>query len=570
MGMIANAGGHNSNNPANDYRVKPWYWGRWDAVLRSPDRNIAELAANMAIAAANNNNVIYMFGGTSYHTQLAQVGYDPSATSVTCGTDCMGTCFANIKGAMARLGMDNSILPNLGTSNADALMRAGFQKFTDADHVRTDANAMRGDVYVNYGEHACMHVGDGNLNGDLSGLGYPSNTGNLALNLSETSPYIVKIPESATSFDGDMFKESQICGVALSAGYLYSSKTHLSNDSYIAKNLHKQVKCADKYNLPFALIAEVRARSVSEAKLECDKLYYVCAAHVPVMSLWLHLDFSTSKSINNQILEYYIDRASSWGFKNTLGIYVTQDELDMVDWDDYSDVLYLWKVDHTLDVKDYVGVLPFSNIGDSGFSSIGSVSGEMMNVAGWDFDDESYVDRMRAYAQLHGSNSGFFITIDGAPPCRVVIFKQGTDGWTAIGGWYCGVGRKTTSGGSRTVPGVHEIRYKWWRASNGSGCVTDYVEHYPGSGGTPTNWGNNSQSFHSGMNLGEWGYTTHGCTSVTYERSEWLYRNIPTINVEGVSSRCIALNTTGFLSGEKESDIKPREVYTIALESPFD
>lgn len=146
MGKLANAGQHNPSNPASDYEIVNWYSRPWNAVLRPTNEKLAELSANMAIAAANNNNIIYIWGGQTYHQQLAANNNDPSAIKVQCGTDCMGTVFANIKGAMRRLGMNDSVLPNMGTSNADALLKVGYQKFTDSDHVNTDAHAKEGRV----------------------------------------------------------------------------------------------------------------------------------------------------------------------------------------------------------------------------------------------------------------------------------------------------------------------------------------------------------------------------------------------------------------------------------------
>ena len=358
MGKIVNAGWHYPENEARDVQVQDWYNGPWGSVFRTTNKELAELSANMAIAAANNNNVIYIYGGSSYRQELAKVGYDPAAIQVKCGTDCMGTVFANIKGAARRLGLDVSGVSDMGVDNARTLSKLGYVEYTDRDHVGTDAHAQRGDVYVKWHTHAMMHVGDGNLDGYSTG----TDTGvNVNLDIEAMSPYVVKIPESDVTFDGNAFNKGQVCGVALSAGFLYSEKTHIEQKSYINPNLHKQVERAKGYGLPFALIAEVRARTVAEAEKECDKLYYVCASSIPEMSLWLHLDFSTSKSVNERILKYYIDRCSKWGYKSTLGIYVTKDELKKIDWEKHSKELYLWRVDHTLDVKDYVGVLPFSS-----------------------------------------------------------------------------------------------------------------------------------------------------------------------------------------------------------------
>lgn len=391
MGMLADAGSHHVLNYWDDYKVKPWYSRPWKAVLRPTNKELAALSANMAIAAANNNNVIYILGGSTYHRQLEANNNDPAAIQVQCGTDCMGTVFANIKGACRRLGIDCSSIPDRGTWNADALLKLGYQKFTDSDHVNTDAHALRGDVYVNYSVHASMHVGDGNLDGYETGSdsssGSVGDTG-VNLNVDAMSPYVVRVPESDKTFDAEKFKNGQVCGFLLSAGYLYSESAHLEMSSYISPNLESQTKCADEANMPYALLAEVRARSVGEAQKECSKLYYVCAAHVPEMSLWLHLDFpsSNSKSTNNRILDYYYEECSKWGFKNTLGVYVDKDELERVDWDKYSDKMFLWKVDHTLDVDKYVGVLPFATYTyNTTFPSVpsdGTTSGSTSGITG--------------------------------------------------------------------------------------------------------------------------------------------------------------------------------------------
>lgn len=379
MGKIVNAGSHHASNPAEDVRVQNWYNHPWDAVLRPTNSQLAELSANVAIAAANNNNIIYIYGGTSYKAELQKANNDPSAITVQCGTDCMGMVFQNIKAAARQLGIDVSGVADIGCGSADTLMKIGYQKFTDRDHVATDANAQRGDVYVMYSQHACMHVGDGNMNGSSTGTGGVGTGAAVSLNIEAMSPYVLRVPENDTSFNCDVFKDSQISGLAFSAGYLYDSKTHVEQKSYINKNLHKQVERATKNGLPFALIAEVRARTVAEAKKECNKLYYVCASAVPEMSLWLHLDFTTSKSTNHRILDYYVEECSKWGFKRTLGVYATKDELKKIDWDDYSEDLYLWRVDHTLDVDKYVGVLPFSTY--TGGTVVGGMTGSVTGTA---------------------------------------------------------------------------------------------------------------------------------------------------------------------------------------------
>ena len=408
--MIGNFGQHYPNNPAKDAQVQSWYNHPWDAVLRPTNKELAALSANMQIAACNNNNIIYIWGGTTYHSQLAANGYDPSAIKVQCGTDCMGSVYANVKGACKKLGIDCSGIPDLGTFYADTLVsKLGYKKFTDYDHVATDAHAERGDVYVQYATHAAMYVGNGQYSDSSSSGSSESSSGShqtsdpaVILNLEKMSPYIVVVPESDTSFDCKSFKAGQISGVALHAGYLYDHSTHSKKSQYIAKNLHKQADRCKQNGMPFALVAEVRARTVGEAESELEKLYYVCASRIPDIGLWLHLDFpsGSSKSSNDRVLKKYLEECSKWGYKNSLGVYATDKELSRVTWSDFSDDMYFWKVDHNANIDKYVGVIPFAKYTtvtvETSPPSSGSSDGGESGSSSSDSSDESVNSKQRA------------------------------------------------------------------------------------------------------------------------------------------------------------------------------
>ena len=174
----------------------------------------------------------------------------------------------------------------------------------------------------------------------------------------------------------------------------------------------------------------------------------------------------------------------------------------------------------------------------------------------WDFTDWEFVESMKAFADQHGSETDWFIAATVTAPVRAVIFKKVDGQWIAAGGWYCSTGRKYYSNDlPRETGGLWHIEKKWLPGTSGSeGYTLDFIPVYGDDGS------DNSAAWHAGLGLGQWGYNTHSCFETTYERTEWMYNNIP-------------LNTPFYIDGEcggiHGGDLQPNELHDAEIDDPF-
>lgn len=178
--MISNSGhderGQYSGGAAGDqggeWTITGWYqypWdGGWMCVLRYPNQQARELLAELAIQAANNDNIGYDQNQRySYWNQLQAVGFYPSKISVPCESDCSAGVIANTRAVGYLLNI--APLKNINatyTGNMRAgYAAAGFQVLTESKYLTSNAYLMPGDILLNDYDHTCVNLGIGSLSG---------------------------------------------------------------------------------------------------------------------------------------------------------------------------------------------------------------------------------------------------------------------------------------------------------------------------------------------------------------------------------------------------------------------
>lgn len=166
------------------------------------------------------------------------------------------------------------------------------------------------------------------------------------IDTSKITPYIATYSTTAKHIDCSKLVDHGVVGVALHAGELFDT-THGTRKRYVNANLSEQYAAVQKANLPHALLATVRARSTTEAKAECEQLYYVISKYPPQLGLWLQLDLVKPVKINDSIINIYYQCILEWGLKGKCGIYCTYDQLKKITWEDHSSNFLLWLQDHT-------------------------------------------------------------------------------------------------------------------------------------------------------------------------------------------------------------------------------
>jgi len=165
------------------------------------------------------------------------------------------------------------------------------------------------------------------------------------------TPYVVTVSKNVKNIDIVGLRNNKVSAVFLYAGELYN-QLHINQHKYEAPNLASQMHSVTAYDFPHGLIATVRARSTTEAKEECKWLHLVVEKYPADLGVWLACEFSNIVSVNNQILDVYLDNFKKWGVDTKCGLYINRQQLAKIDWETYQLYYYLWLVDHSSRIPD--------------------------------------------------------------------------------------------------------------------------------------------------------------------------------------------------------------------------
>ena len=167
------------------------------------------------------------------------------------------------------------------------------------------------------------------------------------------TPYIVTINRNTKSLDINSLKNFGVVGIVVEAGRLFDA-LHYKME-YRNPKLVEQLKVIQDGKVPFGLYADVCARNIAEAKEELYELKFIVRAYPPNIGVWLRLNLTGSRLINDQIIALYKQSLESWGFDGSIGLYATKEQIDRISWrEKWHKDLYLWLDDHleTLDGID--------------------------------------------------------------------------------------------------------------------------------------------------------------------------------------------------------------------------
>lgn len=161
-------GGQAGDQTGNEWNIRSWYNRPWSCVLRYPDAKVRELLAELAIKAANNNNIGYdQWQRDTYDAALRKAGNDPSKITTKCESDCSAGVIANTK-AVGRI-LNIPALKNVNatyTGNMRAGFRAaGFQVLTDSKYLTGYDYLVPGDILLYDVAHTATNLGIGSKSG---------------------------------------------------------------------------------------------------------------------------------------------------------------------------------------------------------------------------------------------------------------------------------------------------------------------------------------------------------------------------------------------------------------------
>ena len=161
MGKISNSGkdekgkytgGKAGDQTGEEWCQRDWYDRPWTAVLRHPDAEVREMIASLSEKAAANDNIGYdQWERGTFWNELSKVGYDPSAITTPCESDCSAGVAAIVKavGYLKDIDKLKNVPETMYTGNEKKnLKNAGFECYTDPKYLKSDSELVRGDILL--------------------------------------------------------------------------------------------------------------------------------------------------------------------------------------------------------------------------------------------------------------------------------------------------------------------------------------------------------------------------------------------------------------------------------------
>lgn len=172
----------------------------------------------------------------------------------------------------------------------------------------------------------------------------------------EIDCYVITLDRNSPDVDYEKLKEVGVIAAMIEEGSYFDS-VHMVNSTYVSPTLEKQVKVAEESNVPFGLYADVRATSIKEANDELTWLRIYASKYIPALGIWLTLNLTKSKVINDSIIEHYRDSLERAGYSGKMGFYVTREQLSKISWDRWKNDFLLMLIDHVSDMSEIEQIL---------------------------------------------------------------------------------------------------------------------------------------------------------------------------------------------------------------------
>lgn len=204
-------------------------------------------------------------------------------------------------------------------------------------------------------KYALRYTGNDQYTGDTSFLtsayDYALSGVNVQPDYKEIDCFIITLDRNSPSVDYEKLKDIGVIGTIIELGSYFDS-IHMENKTYKSPKLEEQVKAAFDNNIPYGFFVPVSANTIKEATDELSMLRIYASMYPPSLGIWLVLNFTKSKTINDSIIEYYRDSLLRAGYSGKMGFYVTRKQLEQVSWDTWKEDFLLMLNDHVSDISE--------------------------------------------------------------------------------------------------------------------------------------------------------------------------------------------------------------------------
>ncbi len=177
-------GGKAGDQSGKEWYLRPWYSYPWNYILRWKDAGLGNLFADLAVEAAENDNVGYDQGQRyTFAEALMAAGWRPSKIRKPCEADCSSGVVALIRavGHLKGIGdLQKCSATYTGNMMAWFQSSAGKKYFTvlTGKYLVDSSLARRGDINLNTAHHVNVTVDNGSNSGmSNAGAGTGAGTG---------------------------------------------------------------------------------------------------------------------------------------------------------------------------------------------------------------------------------------------------------------------------------------------------------------------------------------------------------------------------------------------------------
>lgn len=151
-----------AGDQGGEYTLRSWYNRPWSVALRYPDAAVGLKIAELACAAAMNDNIGYdQFERNTFWRQLEKAAYDPAKITVKCETDCTASTTAIVK-AVGHLmwipALEGIELDTYSGNMRARFTKAGFKALTANKYLTGYQYLQAGDILLYEGHHAAINV----------------------------------------------------------------------------------------------------------------------------------------------------------------------------------------------------------------------------------------------------------------------------------------------------------------------------------------------------------------------------------------------------------------------------
>lgn len=357
----AYTGGKAGDQYGSEWSIRPWSvyrTGGWNCVLRHPDVTVRNMMADMAVQAANNDNIGYdQLQRETFWEELKKVNYVPANITTPCEADCSSGVCAIVKGVGYKLNRPElQNIPITSTPYMRSIFAsAGFEVLTDSKYLTTPNNLVTGDVMLSDLHHTNIVVTSNN-----------SVTTPTYYDISKLKPYVVLIDRNTTSKVTQAMIDKGVVGAIVEAGYLYNSDRTDAKDKYNPR-FEQQIKNLEEMNVPYGMLWYSRAANLIEAKQEANWFSYTLRSHHPRLGAWVGCYFPDVNTVmmNDNILQIYQDKLIDLGYVNQIGVYGTPKQLKKTTLSALQEHWVVWMNNHIANTSELQHML------DSKFFQVG-------------------------------------------------------------------------------------------------------------------------------------------------------------------------------------------------------